>query len=125
MGTARDRSPDPTRTTNWARPPFPARPRLHPVSTPESRMAPRRRPEPSGPRGTASTPSSPASPPFGRQPKMLDRLRDAHLARHYSPRTERGRAGQDAAQGCEGSAAEAPRSRALDPSGGPGGGIWW
>jgi hypothetical protein len=67
MGSASDRSPDPTRTTNWARPPLPT-----------------------GPRGTASTPSSPAPPPFGHQPKLLDRLRDAHRARHYSPRTEQG-----------------------------------
>ena len=101
MGTARDRSPDLTRTTNWVRPPLPT-----------------------GPRGTASTPSSPAPPPFGRQPKLLDRLRDAHLACHYSPRTEQSRPVQDAARGCEGSTAEAPRSRALDPSAGPGRGIW-
>jgi hypothetical protein len=67
MGSASDRSPDPTRTTNWARPPLPT-----------------------GPRGTASTPSSPAPPPFGRQPKSLDRLRDALHACQYSPRTKQG-----------------------------------
>lgn len=65
MGSASDRSPDPTRTTNWARPPLPT-----------------------GSRGTASTPSSPTPHPFGRQPKSLDRLRDAIHARQYSPRTE-------------------------------------
>lgn len=67
MGSASDRSPDPTRTTNWARPPLPT-----------------------GLRGTPRTPSSPAPPPFGRQPKSLDRLRDALHARQYSPRTEQG-----------------------------------
>ena len=65
MGSASDRSPDPTRTTNWARPPLPT-----------------------GSHGTASTPSSPAPPPSGRQPKLPDRLRDALHARQYSPRTE-------------------------------------
>ena len=67
MGSASDRSPDPTRTTNWACPPLPT-----------------------GPRGTSSTPSSPAPPPSGRQPKLLDRLRDTLHARQYSPRTEQG-----------------------------------
>ena len=67
MGSASDRSPDPTRTTNWARPPLPT-----------------------GPRGTPPTPSSPAPPPFGRQPTLHDPLRDALHARHYSPRAEQG-----------------------------------
>ena len=67
MGSASDRSPDPTRTTNWARPPLPT-----------------------GPRGTALTPSSPAPPPSGREPKLLDRLWDTHRERHYSPRPEQG-----------------------------------
>ena len=67
MGSASDRSPGPTRTTNWARQPLPT-----------------------GPRGTASTPSFPDSPLLGRQPKLLDRLRDALHARQYSPRTEQG-----------------------------------
>lgn len=67
MGSASERSPDPTRTTNWARPLLPT-----------------------GPRGTPPTPSSHASPPSGRQPKFLDRLRDAIHARQYGPRTEQG-----------------------------------
>ena len=67
MGSAIDRSPDPTRTTTWARSPLPT-----------------------GPRRTASPPSFPTSLPFGRQPKLLDRLRDALHARQYSPRTEQG-----------------------------------
>ena len=66
MGSASDRSPDPTRTTNWARPPLPT-----------------------GPRGIVSPPSSRASP-FGRLPKLLDRFRDALHTRHYSPRIEQG-----------------------------------
>jgi hypothetical protein len=65
MGWASDRSPDPTRTTNQACPPLPT-----------------------GPRGTPPTPSSPTPPPFGRQPILLDRLRDALHGRQYSPRTE-------------------------------------
>jgi hypothetical protein len=65
MGSASDRSPDPTRTTNRAHPPLPT-----------------------GPRGTASALSSCASPPSGRQPKLLDRLRDTLHARQYSPQTE-------------------------------------
>ena len=67
MGSASDRSPDPTRTTKWARSLLPT-----------------------GPRGTASTPSSPASPPFSRQPKLLAHLRDGLHAHQYSPRTEQG-----------------------------------
>ncbi len=64
MESTHDRSPDPTRTTNWARPPLPT-----------------------GPRRKAPTLLSHASLPSGRQPKLLDRLRDAHHARQYSPRT--------------------------------------
>ncbi len=67
MGSASDRSPDPTRTTNWARPPLPT-----------------------GPRRKAPTLSSHASLPSSRQLKLLDRLRDAHHARQYNPRTEQG-----------------------------------
>lgn len=65
MGSASDRSPDPTRIINWACPPLPT-----------------------GPRGTASTPSPHASLPSGRQPKLLDRLRDTLHARQYGSRTE-------------------------------------
>jgi hypothetical protein len=35
-----------------------------------------------------SDPSQPIPPPVGRQPKLLDRLREALRARHYSRRTE-------------------------------------
>jgi hypothetical protein len=67
MGSASDRSPDPTRTANWARPTLPT-----------------------GPRGTLPIPSFLASPPFGRQPEFFDYLCDALHARQYSPRTKQG-----------------------------------
>ncbi len=90
MGSARDRAPDVTRSSTEARPPLRPRPSLQPIAPTESRGAPLLWQEPLGPGGAVPAPSlrSPASPPPGRQPKLLDRLRDALRSRHYSHRTE-------------------------------------
>ena len=61
MASARDHASDLTRTPTGARPPLPTRPRLRPIA-------------------------SPAMPPFGRQPKLLDRLHDDLRTRHHSRR---------------------------------------
>jgi integron integrase len=84
MGSAQDSAPDPGRLSSSLHPHLTARPRGCPVSANEPRGDPR------GPRGAipASTSPSAASPPSGRQPKLLDRLREALRARHYSRRTE-------------------------------------
>ncbi len=83
MGPPRNRAPYLTRAPTGVRPPLPIRPRLQPISSTESRGATLPRQEPPGSGGAASVPSSP-----GRQPKLLDRLRDALRSRHYSRRTE-------------------------------------
>ena len=90
MGSSRDRAPDLTRRSTGARPPLPTGPRLQPIASTESRRATLRWQEPPGSGGAAPAPSprSPATPPPGRQPKLLDRLREALRARHYSRRTE-------------------------------------
>lgn len=90
MGSASDRSSNLTRTPTGARPPQPARPRLQPISSSEPRGATLPWQEAPGPgdAAPASSVHSPATPPPGRQPKLLDRLREALRARHYSRRTE-------------------------------------
>lgn len=79
MRSAREHPPNPPRTTAVARPrlpagPQPASPAAAGITTPGSASA---------------LPSTlPASAPSTRQPKPLDRLREALRSRHYSPRTE-------------------------------------
>ncbi len=84
MGSVRDSAPDPGRMSSSLHPHLTARPRRYPVSASEPRG------DPLGSRGAmpVSTPPSLASPPPGRQPKLLNRLREALRARHYSRRTE-------------------------------------
>jgi integrase len=91
MGSARDSSPDPNHATVSARPPLPER--AWPL--PSASSAPATRPRPPGPLSKSEARGSPPIPvpagvrPLDRQPKLLDRLRDALRARHYnSPRTE-------------------------------------
>ncbi len=90
MGSARDSSPDPNRATVSARPPLPERAR----PLPSASSAPATRPRPPGPLSKSEARGSPPIPvpagvrPLDRQPKLLDRLREALRARHYSPRTE-------------------------------------
>ena len=66
MGMARDRAPTLTRTGTGMRPPAPSQER------------------------TRSGGAVPALPSSGHPPKLLDRLREALRARHYSRRTEQG-----------------------------------
>jgi integron integrase len=84
MGSARDRAPDPRRISSSVRSPLPARPRRYPVSAREPQG------DPPGSRDAipTSTLSTAAASPSARQPELLDRLREALRARHYSPRTE-------------------------------------
>ncbi len=84
MGSARDSAPDAARMSSSLQPHLTARPCGYPVSASELRG------DPLGSRGAipASTPPSAAAAAPGRQPKLLDRLRDALRARHYSRRTE-------------------------------------
>jgi len=90
MGLARDRSPDPGRVRGAVRPPLSPRPPLCSPARSEPRVSSGSLGDPPGSRDAipASTPPSTASPPSGRQPKLLDRLREALRSRHYSPRTE-------------------------------------
>ncbi len=78
MGSARDSAPDPRRAGSPMRPPPSARPRLHPISA----IAPLAASTP------GRTPPESRGPGPGRQPKLLDRLREAVRSRHYSRRTE-------------------------------------
>lgn len=90
MGSARDSAPDPKRASGLARLPWPPRVRLLPTSTIASATPPRPAEAPA--RGEAKIssliPVPPGARPLGQQPKLLDRLREAVRARHYSPRTE-------------------------------------
>ncbi len=90
MGSARDRAPDLTRSPTVARPSLPTRLRLRPIASTESWGAtlPWQEPPRSGGATPASSARFPATPPSGRQPKLLDRLRDALRSRHDSRRTE-------------------------------------
>lgn len=90
MGSAHDRAPDLTRTPTWTWPPLPIRPRLQTIAPTESRgpILPRQEPPKSSGAAPARSVHSPATPLPGRQPKLLDRLREALRARHYSRRTE-------------------------------------
>jgi site-specific recombinase XerD len=90
MGSARDSSPDPGRVSSSVRPPPPTRPRRYPVSAGEPAVTfppGRHSPESHGTSPPSTSPSI-APPSSSRQPKLLDRLREALRARHYSPRTE-------------------------------------
>jgi hypothetical protein len=89
MGSSRDRALTLTPTPTGARPPQPTRPRLQPIASSEPWGATLPWQEPPGP-GDAAPASSVHSPPPppGRQLKLLDRLREALRARHYSRRTE-------------------------------------
>ena len=90
MGSARDSTTDPRRAGSQMRPPLSVDPRLHPVSAiapPAASSSTSTPPEYGGPGPASPTPSLVATP-VGRQPKLLDRLREALRARHYSPRTE-------------------------------------
>ncbi len=90
MGSARDSAPDPGRMRSSFHPHLTARPRRYPVSASEPAVTfPPGRNAPES-HGTIppSTKSSIAPPSAGRQPKLLDRLREALRARHYSRRTE-------------------------------------
>ncbi|HSB72292.1 MAG TPA: phage integrase N-terminal SAM-like domain-containing protein [Candidatus Methylomirabilis sp.] len=91
MGSARDSAPDPNRASGSARSRWPARVRHRPTSG----IAPARPQRP--PAGASSRvdpktlpfiPFPPGVRPLGRQPKLLDRRREALRARHYSSRTE-------------------------------------
>jgi len=90
MGAVRDSFPDRNRATGSLRPPSPDRMRL----LRPSRIVPTMPSRPStvspNPEPKLSPPLlAPAgAPPLSRQPKLLDRLREALRARHYSPRTE-------------------------------------
>ncbi len=89
MGSTRDSAPDPGRVSRSVRPPPPTRPRRYPVSAGEPRVAsPPRRNSPESHGTIPPSPSPSIAPTAGRQPKVLDRLRGALRARHYSPRTE-------------------------------------
>ncbi len=90
MGSARESSPEANRSSGSTRPPLPLRVRRLPASgivpaTP-SRLP---RVFPKSEAKLSPLVLAPAgAPPPSRQPKLLDRLRDALRARHYSPRTE-------------------------------------
>ena len=90
MGSARDHVPDPSWTLNGGRSLLSAGPLRPPVFPSDFRDTFVRQPESPGPRGEAlaSPPPSAVPSPVGRQPKLLERLREALRARHYSPRTE-------------------------------------
>ena len=89
MGSDRIRSLGPTQTTKGARPPRAARPRLHPVSTPEpgsplcaglSRHPPRDSPGPVAPRPRLR-PTKPASCPTVRHAFATHLLESVHDCR--------------------------------------------
>jgi hypothetical protein len=90
MGFARSSAPDPGRVHSPVRPPLTARPPRYPVSTgePPDTLPPER----NSPESQGAIPPSPnssiAPASSGHPPKLLDRLRGALRARHYSPRTE-------------------------------------
>jgi len=91
MGWAGDSAPDPKRASGLARQPWPSRVRTRPISG----IAPATPPRPPAeglsrgdPRGSPRIPAPPNVRPLHQQPKLLDRLREALCARHYSPRTE-------------------------------------
>ncbi len=87
MGSAKDSAPDLDRAGGLARPPLQNRARPLPPSGIVLSLPP-------GVSSKADAKISPLIParagasPLSRQPKLLDRLRDAVRARHYSPRTE-------------------------------------
>ena len=90
MGSARDRAPNPNCASGSARPPLPTRVQLLSTSGIAPATPPRASDAPSGSDTTVSllVPVPADVRPLGRQPKLLDRLRDPLRARHYSPRTE-------------------------------------
>ena len=89
MGSTRDSAPDPGWVSRSVRPPPPRRPRRSPVSAGEPWVAsPPARNSPESHGTISPSPSPSIAPPSGRPPKLLDRLRGALRARHYSPRTD-------------------------------------
>jgi hypothetical protein len=90
------------------RPALPARGPAVPVPQPRSVL-----PQPT------SSKSEPAPPQGSRQAKLLDRLREALRARHYSPRTEQTYCHWAIGRGRPGAQA-APLASCPHPAGGPG-----
>ena len=92
MGSARDSAPDSNHTRGMARSSVPMRLRSRPPSAPASASSRQssRAILPAVYRVTPRAIVSGNGRPPAQQPKLLDRLRDALRARHYSPRTEQG-----------------------------------
>ncbi len=90
MGAVKDSFPDRNRATDSLRPL--SQDRMRPL--PPSCIMPTTASRPSRVLPNPELKLSPSvlapagAPPLSRQPKLLDRLRDALRARHYSPRTE-------------------------------------
>lgn len=91
MESTRENAPNANRAAGSAHQTWPSRPRPRPMSGVAPATSPRLSVEGRSRGDPKESPRIPAPPnvhPLPHQPKLLDRLREALRARHYSPRTE-------------------------------------